>query len=330
MIWVNLSLKVLFVLIVILVLYRQLFVNQDFQKSLDHFLKTLENGSIFYLVLCALLMPLNWLLESKKWQILVKPFENISLLKSLKAVVSGVSVALLTPNRIGEYGGRMLMVEAKNNWKAVISTVVSSFAQNIWNIGLGLLALIVFLNQKGELETYLYYTAIIISVVFLGVLILLYFNIKIAIGILQRWKEYNFIKKILHHLVLLEKYDDRSLASVLGIALLRYLVYFAQYFLILGFFGLNVNLWHGFIGIATIFLIQTSLPLPPILGFLARGEIALLVWEAYAFNDLSVLSSSYSLWLLNLIIPALLGSFVILTSNLWRTLGLNSLLFRRK
>jgi hypothetical protein len=217
----------------------------------------------------------------------------------------------------------MVMVEAKNNWKAVISTLISSYAQNIWNIGLGLIAAMVLLHLNGELESYLFTSGIITSSIFLALLIFLYFNIDLTNNILKRFKRFKVVEKSLHHLKLLKEYKSSTLFYVLTMALLRYLVYFMQYYLILQFFGLEINLVNAFIGIATIFLVQTSLPLPPVLGFLARGEIALLVWENYEFNELSILASSYILWFLNLIIPSVLGALIIFTSNLSRTLGLS-------
>ena len=275
------------------------------------------------------MMPINWFLESGKWKLLVDPFEKISFIKSLKAILSGISIALLTPNRIGEYGGRMVMVEAKNNWKAVISTIVSSIAQNIWNIGLGLIAAMLFLRKNGALESYLFWSGLIVSTLFLLVIVIIYFNMKWINVLLKKWKSNRWINKALFHLSLLEKYQHKTLLKVLLLALVRYAVYFLQYYFILKFFGLEVNLIAGFIGIATIFLVQTSLPLPPIVGFLARGEIALLVWEGMEFNSLSILGASYALWFLNLIIPSIIGSVIILSSDLWRSLGLGQFFVKK-
>ena len=326
--WWNLILKTTFAGILLFFLYRQLFVKSDLSQSWEHFQSNLKSGQTFLLLICIALMPINWALESRKWQILVLPFEKISFFRSFKAILSGISIALLTPNRIGEYGGRMVMVKAKNNWKAVISTLISSYAQNIWNIGLGFLAAILLLHSKGQMDSYLFYAGLMVTILFLGLIIFLYINIDLVNNILKRFKRYKIVEKSLFHLKLLKDYKTAELLSVLGLALLRYTTYFLQYFLILRFFGLEIGMANAFIGIATIFLVQTSLPLPPVLGFLARGEIALLIWDAYQFNEISILASSYILWLLNLIIPSLLGAIIILSSNLSRTLGLSRNYFK--
>lgn len=324
----NLVLKSIFAIILIYFLYRQLVLTDDLALSWIHLLDHLDNSMAIFIFACLALMPLNWSFESKKWQLLVRPFEKISFYRSFKAILSGISVALLTPNRVGEYAGRMLMVEAKNNWKAVISTVISSYAQNIWNIGLGLLAAMLLLHQRGDLSGYLFSSALVVSSFFLALLLFLYFNIGLTINILQRFKRYRLVEKSLYHLKLLETYSSKILLQVLLLALVRYLVYFLQYYLILQYFGLDISIVTGFVGIASIFLVQTSLPLPPVLGFLARGEIALLVWANHEFNELSILASSYILWFLNLIIPSIAGAAIIFTSNLSRTLGLSRNYFK--
>ncbi|WP_374166426.1 hypothetical protein [Arcticibacter sp. MXS-1] len=54
-----------------------------------------------------LLMLVNWILEAMKWKFLVKRIETISLWKAVESVFCGLTWAIFTPNRIGEYGGRV-------------------------------------------------------------------------------------------------------------------------------------------------------------------------------------------------------------------------------
>jgi hypothetical protein len=56
-----------------------------------------------------LLVGVNWGLESLKWQRLIYPLETpVFLPVVLKSVLCGVTVSMLTPNRTGEYVGRIL------------------------------------------------------------------------------------------------------------------------------------------------------------------------------------------------------------------------------
>ena len=76
-------------------------------------------------------MLINWGVEARKWQVLLKPLEPIHFLKSFQAILSGIAFSMNTPNRIGEFGGRVLFVKIGHRWKAVSLTIMGSFSQLI-------------------------------------------------------------------------------------------------------------------------------------------------------------------------------------------------------
>src|SRR5882757_8661421 len=86
-------------------------------------------GGSWKLYTALLLMPVNWGLEARKWQVLLKSLERISFFTCFKAILSGVAFSINTHNRIGEYGGRMVYVQEGHRWKAVSLTIVGSFSQ---------------------------------------------------------------------------------------------------------------------------------------------------------------------------------------------------------
>ena len=57
------------------------------------------------------MMFLNWFLESLKWRFLISKIEKISINRSIRAIFSGITISTFTPNRIGEYGGRVFCLE---------------------------------------------------------------------------------------------------------------------------------------------------------------------------------------------------------------------------
>jgi hypothetical protein len=72
---------------------------------------------------------INWGLEAKKWQALMKHLEPLSYATALKGVLSGVTLSLNTPNRMGEYGGRLLYVKEGNRIKSVSLSIAGSICQ---------------------------------------------------------------------------------------------------------------------------------------------------------------------------------------------------------
>ena len=73
--------------------------------------------------------------------------------------------------------------------------------------------------------------------------------------------------------------------------------------------------------IATIYLLQTSVPLPPLMGLFVRSEVALFVWGMYSANEIAILAATFGLWILNLLIPALIGTVFMLNINVLKSLG---------
>ncbi|MEZ4951553.1 MAG: hypothetical protein R2784_19525 [Saprospiraceae bacterium] len=113
----------------------------------------------------------------------------------------------------------------------------------------------------------------------------------------------------------------RELLRVLLLSFLRYLTFSIQFYLLLWFLGIEAPFLAALAGISTVFLVQTSIPLPPVLGLLTRGQVALFVWQFFGGNELSVLAATYSIFVINLLIPSLLGAVFIVQINVLKSLG---------
>jgi hypothetical protein len=82
-----------------------------------------------WLLFAVALMPVNWALETLKWQGLMRVYGPLRFGRAFAAVLSGVTISLFTPNRIGEYGGRLLALAARLAWGAVISSLLGTWIQ---------------------------------------------------------------------------------------------------------------------------------------------------------------------------------------------------------
>ena len=87
-------------------------------------------------------MFLNWFLESLKWRFLISKIEKISIKRSLRAIFSGITVSAFTPNRVGEYAGRVFCLEKADRVQAVLITVIGSMAQLVVTIVFGLIGIL--------------------------------------------------------------------------------------------------------------------------------------------------------------------------------------------
>jgi len=317
----NWTIKLLILGLFGFVVYRQLVAKQDIHQLWSLFIENLSLSSSIYLVLIIALMPINWALETIKWRYLLKEYENLSFVKAYKAILTGVSLSIITPARIGEYGGRLFMVKPENNWKAVIATLVGSFSQNLIHIIIGIIGFSYFFKIVHPIDTWILAATLAISTAFVLLLLLCFFHLDLLENIAKRFPFPKKIKPYVRHLRQLRNYNERELSTVLWYSFIRYGIFCVQYFLILKFFGIEIPLLAAFAGIASIYLVQTSIPLPPVLGVLARGEIALFIWGIFTTNSFGILAATFGLWIINLIIPALVGIVIIFNVNVLKSLG---------
>lgn len=317
----NVLLKLLVIVLLLAAIYYQVFARENAIDLWLTFREQLTLDRLPYLLLVIGLVPVNWGFETYKWRTLIRGFSDISFWKTYRAILAGITVSLFTPNRVGEVGGRVLLVKPENNWKAVIATLVGSLSQLIILLSVGFLGAIYFVfNYVQEEFNGLWW---MMALGFLLVVILIYgfFNVKKIIPLAQKIPYYHWLKKRFSDLKVLLHYDRRSLFIALLFSLFRYLTYSIQYFLILQFFGIDIPFFATISGIATIFLLQTSIPLPPVVGLLARGEIALGIWGIFTDLSLNILAASFSLFVINLTLPALIGAVFIVKINVLKSLG---------
>lgn len=306
-------LKLLLLALVGYVLYDQIVLNKDMATIKYQLQKGLEGSNWVYLVGCVVLMPINWLIESVKWRILILPWKNLTKIDAMKAIYAGISVGLVTPARIGEYGGRLLLIDGEDRIKSIPATLISSIAQNISNIIGGYIGALIFCYCYFSFNRFVYIAGSILGLLVIIMLCALFFNIsKLKLDGLNRWWLGKLLNKQAH---VISQYDRPILKRVLTLSYLRYLIYCTQYVLILDFLGLELSLLAAFSGVAVIYLFQSGIPLPPILSVIARGELAIVIWSLFTANVGGILVATFGLWVINLVFPALLGLLIILNVN---------------
>ncbi len=293
-------------------IYEKVWLPNQQVSYLDHLKSIANSGSILYITSCVLLAPINWLFESKKWRLLVSPFQSLDWYKTTAAILSGITLGVLTPSRLGEYGGRLLHIKEGNRGKALYAHFMGSLSQNIPILLFGSLAGGVYFSKHYFSNELFSISLAFILLCFTAILILLYLqNDSMTDRIFnQRW-----LQKYTNGFIP-TKYDVKLLSEVAFYSLMRYLVYVSQYLLLLYYFNINISFPEAVMGVMVIYLFQTGLPLPPALSVLARTELALIVWSVYDTNQLSILMVPLLLWMINLLVPAIIGSVILLTINI--------------
>ncbi|HUR30492.1 MAG TPA: lysylphosphatidylglycerol synthase domain-containing protein, partial [Saprospiraceae bacterium] len=164
----------------------------------------------WYLAAVILLMPVNWYLETLKWHSYLSVHAKVRFSRAFKAVTSGIALSLFTPNRIGEYGGRILFMPYAIRWPVVFSTLMGSVSQNLVAFSAGIFSF--SLLFKGFLLLK------IIGLIVVLLAALLYFNMHFIGKIVCRLKVHSLFKKLSNQLSHLEDYKKSILLQTLLIA----------------------------------------------------------------------------------------------------------------
>jgi len=274
---------------------------------------------IVYFIVVFLLMVANWSLEALKWKLSVQRVQPVPFFKSLKAILSGVSFSVTTPNRMGEYLGRVLYMNEGNRLKVISLTVLGSLSQLIVTIFFGLLALfilkpdIIGAGLSGWPE-WINIGIIGASVAFIF-LTVFYFRI----GWLTRWIEkIPAIKKYIWLINELERTDTTLLMRLLSISMLRYFVFATQYFLLFRFFAVEVNWWQGFWATSLVFFIMAITPTIALFEVVQKISVTKEIFAIFTVNTLGIVFVTTTIWFINLVIPAIIGSLLILGIKLFK------------
>ncbi|MCU0422913.1 MAG: flippase-like domain-containing protein, partial [Bacteroidia bacterium] len=233
-----------------------------FYKLFYHFnLNDLFNTTVFHpnsfqivlLAIVVLLMCLNWFIESIKWQYMLRKAEPVSLSGAVKAVLSGVTFNLITPNQLGNFAGRVLHLKSYDKWKGSLMMVICHTAQVIITASVGLIALLSVASQQSYISQNICVIGIAITLVLTLISLALYVKID--------WiSKLNIHPKINPYIQVFSMFNSRELAYILWLSAIRYVVFVMQYYLLIKGFGVEVGINEALGAITATFFAQSFIP----------------------------------------------------------------------
>ncbi len=293
-------------------IYDQVKHQPDLQGKWQHIRGSFSSPKILNLVAVLLLMLVNWGIEAIKWRLSIKKIQRIGFFKAFKAVLSGVSFSVSTPNRVGEYLGRVLYMEEGNRLKTISITIVGSISQLIITLligGLGFAILLPQIEAAGMISSpwtkVMFYGVLATGVV----LTLFYFRLSWFVKWIDRLpgsSRYAYLVKAL------EDFNATLLLQLLSLSALRFFVFCIQYYLLFRLFDVHVSWWQGFWAVSVSFLVLAVIPTFAIAELGLRGKISLKLLGLFSANDLGITITTGAIWFINLVVPAIIGSLLIL------------------
>ncbi len=308
------SAKTVFNVLLIVAAYGYLiytFVTFDsYDELLLHF-RTAGWPQLGALAAAVALIPVNFLCEAWKWKYLLRRLEPMSIGEAQRQVYYGVVGAMLTPERLGDYPTRVTRIADKSKWLPAIALgFVGSMGLSSVNILGGVTSLMSSGLDIGDNKSQVLWIAGGLLCAFVAVVILLpsfarkktrRAEVAQTDGKPGSWQNI---------LVVLSDFRAWEFPVVVAISFVRYVVYCTQLLLVLIACGVELTLVQYLTIIPIHYLFVTVVPTVPVADAAVRGSVGVLIFSAFTDNSAGVAIAAIVLWVLNTIIPCIVGTMV--------------------
>ncbi|GAB3812761.1 hypothetical protein GCM10028895_04140 [Pontibacter rugosus] len=271
----------------------------------------------YLFILTALLIPVNWGFEARKWQLLGQKLEPISFLRAYRSVMVGLTLGFITPNRLGDYAGRVLELKSRQRLEAIGAIFIGRFCQLVATVLAGSGGLLYFILVFGWRS----YPGVAMSLVALLValcclMLLLLYNAKAMVAVVAAIKPF---RSFVPYLAIMGSYNSVEMTRLLWLSLGRYAVFLMQFVMLLVLFEVRLTPLQYISGVSGTFFLKSVVPSVSLLSDLGVRELsAMYLFGLLGQERLQVLSASLSLWLLNIAVPSAVGLLFVLRLRLNR------------
>lgn len=274
----------------------------------------LLSGNNIFLLCCLILMPINLAFEAKKWHILAGATQKLSYRSAFTSYIAGIAFATVTPNRIGEYPGRMLYLKRKNTVRLISVSILGATAQLLTLFIYGFIALLYYnFFVDNSIAQLLLLPCLAIAVI----LFIAYWKFETWIPLIERFN-ISWLKRLNIYGKLLTRFSFKEQLTVLGISMLRYMVYTAQYLFMIYWMNIDISVVDGLFTCMLFFWVVSVVPSLTIIELGERGYVSLYLFQHFSGNAVGILAATVGLWIINLAIPALMGSLLLFRMRLLR------------
>lgn len=233
---------------------------------------------------------LNWFGEVKKWQKLVG---HISFVEALKQSLVGHSLALFTPNKWGEYGGKCLFYAKAQSSKIIALTGLGHLSQLIMTLLFGSFGLLLIYSAFDSFKMMQLKWSWLIVLSFILIGIALSFKV-IRHKLLSIWFQFKTIKQ-------------EKITSALLWSGFRYAVFAHQFLVLLWCFDADVGYVLSLSLISSVYILSSIVPVLAIGDAVVKGSVAVVLMSFFGLPVSAVLLSVFLMWIGNVILPAFFG-----------------------
>ncbi len=305
--WLFVFLKLIILFAAIGFVYQRIVTEENAFKTL---LQTKVNW--FWLICIIALLPVNWSIEAEKWRFAVSKLQKLTFAKALRGTLIGLVFAIFTPNRIGELGGRVLVLRKRFRFAGVYATTICSISQTLTISMFGVFAALllfacfpqVISTHFVELSSFVMFFLIFVNLLFIA------FYMKV--NRLTRFiKSRKILTQYAKYMDYLSEFSDKELLTLLFYNSLRYLVFSVQFCFMLFFFQIEISFIEAWIVAGLIYLSVTFVPTFALAEVGVRGSVALFFVGFWSDKSATIVAAMTFLWLINVALPTSLGAILL-------------------
>lgn len=288
-------------------IYNKLTNNDELDFSV--FIEFLTENDVFStknITFLLFLTIFNWFFEILKWQNLVYNVKNISFKEALQQSLGALTASLITPNRIGEYGAKVVYFSKSYRKRVLLLNLLSNISQMTITVLFGAIGLFFFIQTYNVEISYYRITRLLLLFAFIVA-----FSV---IGLNQnRFRIKGFSLRIV--IDYLKNIPLKTQSLTIFYSLIRYLVFSYQFYFLLGIFGYDLPYLNAMVFITSMYLLASIVPTIFVFDVVIKGCAAVYVFSFIDVNELAILSIVTIMWLLNFVLPSLFGSYYVINFN---------------
>lgn len=300
------SFKVAVFIFAVYFIYTRLSDVKDFQK-----IEFNKSANIYFTVVIILSF-FNWTFESLKFNSLLK--NNYSLTKIILSVFAGNATSIITPNRLGTFIGRRMILKDRSYPEVITATSIGNIAQLSITLLFGLLGVMLGLSTISVVNDIpLYVTVLIISInllLFFGTLSI-YFNPKRFLKFISKWKLLKKYTELAEQNILENKSD---LYLVYLYSFLRYVIFIVQFYLLFKCVSISISFLTTISFVGLLYVLITFVP-SAFMGNLGTKEAVALIILGNTYEMSSIFLVSLMIWVVNVAFSALIGSVILIVKK---------------
>jgi len=254
--------------------------------------------------------------------VLMQAIQPLSYWRSFRAVFSGQALASGTPYRVGEFVGRIVYLNDGNRLRALSLSAVGSFAQIIVTFTMGLLGLLLLYSSiTNKLQTayslstfWINWLVCAVSITVIVQLVCFY-NLSLITKLIEKIP---LVSKYRFYIQKLEELRNKQLTNILFLSCIRYVVYMVQYLLLFQLFQVEISWWMLSSLVCIQLMVVAIVPSIALAELGVRGQVSIALFGLFSSNTIGIIAAISGIWLINLIVPALAGSLLILGIRIFR------------